>query len=246
MRVFEWVRRQLKDRRSRRRRVSLWLLEDQRAGYLANPKAASSAIRNLIRDREAERMFGRAAGEDRALRSRVEARVRRSMTPAQVARVRGQLMLFSFVRNPLTRLYSCYRDKVVNAASTREACTLEMYDIQFGMTFDEFVCRVAGIPDEQADQHFRSQHTFLMHGDTLLVHHLGRLETFAADWRLIEERMGLPMPGHFHRVSGPKIELAAIPIGATAAERAVSRYRRDLEAFGYMAEVTEWMKGLKK
>lgn len=246
MHVFEWVRRQLKDRRSRRQRLSLWLLEDKKAGYLANPKVASSAIRNLIRDREAERLFGRAPGKDRALRSRLEARVRRSTTPARVMQLRGQFLLFSFVRNPLTRLYSCYRDKVVNAASKREACTLEMYGIGFGITLDEFVHRVADIPDEKADQHFRSQYTFLMHGDTLLLDHLGRLETFAADWRWIEEQLGLPMPGQSQRVSGPRTDLAALPIGVAAAERAVERYQRDLEVFGYMAQVVEWMKGLRK
>jgi hypothetical protein len=237
MHAFDWFRRQLKDRRSRKRRVSVWVLEDLGAAYVANPKVASSAIRNLIRDRESERLFGRVAGEDAALRSRVEKRVKWTLTPERMLGLHERYRLFSFVRNPLTRLYSCYRDKVVNAQAKRARCTLCMYGIEFGMSFDEFVKRVVEIPDERADQHFRSQHTFLMWGETLLVNELGRLERFEADWARIGG--GLVLPGREHRVSGPTVGVRELPLGREAAKRAVERYRRDIEVFGYEEEVAE-------
>ena len=249
MRTFDWLRRQLKDRRSRRQVVSAWFVtpEDGRAdvtgvagvagAYLANPKAASSGIRNLIRDRESQRLLGQPAGEDRALRARVERRIKRSLTPAAAAKLRDRHWVFSFVRNPLTRLHSCYRDKVVNAADRRPRCSLSVYGIEFGISFDEFVRRVADIPDERADQHFRSQHTFLMHGDELLVHHLGRLERFDEDWQAVAQRLGLERPGREHRVSGPPVAARELPLTRDAADRAVRRYARDVEVFDYRGEI---------
>ena len=82
------------------------------------------------------------------------------------------------VRNPLARLYSCYRDKVVNAETRRSHCTLTPYGINFGMSFDEFVYRVAEIPDPKANDHFRSLHTFLTYKGHSFVDYVGKLENF--------------------------------------------------------------------
>ena len=257
MRTFDWLRRQLKDRRSRRQVVSAWFVtpdpaDDAGAGavagvagvYLANPKAASSGIRNLIRDRESQRLFGQPAGEDRTRRARVERRIKQSLTPAAAARLRDTHWPFSFVRNPLTRLHSCYRDKLVNAASKRDRCSLSVYGIEFGISFDEFVRRVADIPDDRADQHFRSQHTFLTHGDELLVHHLGQLEHFDDHWRAIQSRLGLTPPKHEHRVSGPPVAARQLPLTRAAAERARQRYQRDIELFGYHDQIATLIEDL--
>ena len=242
--IADWIRRALKDRRSRRQSLSVWVMEDLGLGYVALPKAASSAIRNLIRDREGQRIFADRELDRASLKMQVEKRVKHSLTPSEARAFGRNVRLFSFVRNPLTRLHSCYRDKVVNAAQKHERCTLGVYGIEFGMSFDEFVTQVSSIPDERADQHFRSQHTFLTHDDQLLVHFLGRFERFDEDWRRLGEEYGLPQPGRDHRVSGPPVSAQQLPLKRASAERAVQRYRRDIELFDYHQEIEQVLERL--
>lgn len=58
------------------------------------------------------------------------------------------------VRNPYDRLFSCYRDRI-------KFHTIPGYASYKRKSFAEFVDVVCEKADEYADQHFRSQHTFL-------------------------------------------------------------------------------------
>ena len=97
-----------------------------------------------------------------------------------------------------------------------------------------FVDAVAAIPDEEADEHFRSQHTFLSNGNgALAVDFVGRYERLADDFKQVQERTGLP-----------PLELPRLQAARRAAKYATyytprtrdlvaRRYRRDIELFGY-------------
>jgi dermatan 4-sulfotransferase 1 len=242
--LSDWVIRKARDWRARRRKLSVWLMRDIGVAYLANPKVASSSIRNLIRERQGRHLYPELQLDHKSLKARVEKEVRISMTPAEVFQFREKAFLFSFVRNPLTRLYSCYRDKVVNAVAKHEESNLSPYGIRFGMTFDEFVRCVAEIPDEGSDQHFRSQHTFLAHEDRVLVHFVGKFERFESDWRRLTNDFGLSCPPRNRRVSGPPVEAKALPLTRSSAEAAMRRYEKDIELFGYHEETAELLKAL--
>ncbi|MGL1832507.1 sulfotransferase family 2 domain-containing protein [Rhodocyclaceae bacterium SMB388] len=221
----------------RRHRCDLWVLEDLGLGYLPVPKVASSSIRNSFVDRMTPVLLGRPDVSRRAVKERVEARIRLSLDITGVKERRKTLFVFTFVRNPLTRLHSCYRDKVVNAAERREKCTLSPYGIQFGMSFDEFAMRIAEIPDARADQHFRSQHSFVASGGALLVDYVGKIEQFEEDWLPLKVRFGLPPPARSRRVSGEPLAVPDLPLSRAAAEQAVRRYAEDIEIFGYEREI---------
>ena len=145
----------------------------------------------------------------------------------------------------MTRLYSCYRDKVVNAEKRRDRCSLSPYRIYFGMTFDDFVNRVVQIPDQSADQHFRSLSSFLVHNGELLVDHVGKFESIAKDWEVISTRFGLPLPLRNRRVSGPQVPMGDIPLNAASLELVIKRYRQDLDTFGYRAELEALLGGFR-
>lgn len=100
---------------------------------------------------------------------------------------------FCFVRNPWDRLVSCYTEKI-KADNNFSGITGSFVNgihkgfVKYGifkanMPFNEFLKAVASIPDHEADQHFRSQYTFIVdvHGNSL-VDFAGRFENINEDF----------------------------------------------------------------
>lgn len=111
------------------------------------------------------------------------------------------LYAFAFVRNPWSRLVSCYRDKILLQAKGYTRSTLRpgianclaAYEQMYpAMPFAEFIRVVADIPDEAADPHFRSQLTFLADDGPLKIDYVGRFENLANDLRQIQRDTGMP------------------------------------------------------
>jgi chondroitin 4-sulfotransferase 11 len=158
------------------------------------------------------------------------------------------LFSFAFVRDPWDRLVSCYRDKIRGEVDGYTFFTirpgvancLARFDaFVAGMSFEDFVHAVAGIPDDDADPHFRSQHTFVC-DDTgrLALDFIGRHERLADDLRSVERRLGLPA------LDLPRLQAArtTIPYAAfytaETARIVADRYTRDAALFGYQAPRT--------
>jgi hypothetical protein len=229
MTFIDLVRRSASKLKSNYRKTRIWKIDEKKLGYISIPKCASSSIRNHLTQYQ-QQNAQITKGLDQ---SGLKFCARISLFPHQVNQLREDYYLFSFVRNPLTRLYSCYRDKVVNAEKKKDRCSLSPYGIHFGMSFDAFVTRVVEIPDKYADQHFRSACSFLMYKGELVVDFVGKFERFNEDWEVIASQFGLPAPGKTKRVSGPSTGLKDIPISPSVLEMVIERYANDLDAFGY-------------
>ncbi len=65
--------------------------------------------------------------------------------------------LWCVVRNPFTRLVSCYIYKLKIQRRFDPVTTLEEFGFTPEMDFKHFVERVCALPDEKSDRHFRSQ-----------------------------------------------------------------------------------------
>lgn len=232
--------------KARANRVNVWMLLDRNVGYIPVPKVASSSIRNTLRTYAAEACYKDVPVSRSEMKATVDRKIHYSTTTKKLLNHRARPFLFSFVRNPLSRLYSCYRDKVVNAASLRDQCTLSDYGIHFGMTFNQFVARVAELPDDQSDQHFRSQHKFVTYQETLVVDYLGKFENFENDWAYIGSRYGISLPSRTRRVSGPSVAAVELPLDFAVATRALKRYEEDIELLGYQKELELMLAGLKR
>lgn len=153
------------------------------------------------------------------------------------------IFTFAFVRNPWERLVSCYRDKILGEVQGFTNFTirpgvancLAHYDAFFAnMTFEEFVYAVASIPDDEADAHFRSQHTFLTNeAGEIGIDFVGRYERLIADFQLIQQRIGLP------DIELPHLQAARYPTQYTSfyspqlQKIVAERFCNDIELFQY-------------
>lgn len=223
-------------------RFYIWEMEDIGVAYVSTPKVASNSIRAMIRQRQAKILFNldEDIRNNKEFKTRLDKKIKRSVKPSRIEASKKDLYLFSFVRNPLARLYSCYRDKVVNAEKRHKLCTLSPYGINFWMSFDDFVFRIAEIPDNKANDHFRSLHTFLTYQGNSFVDYVGKLENFSKDWQPLQAEFGLNFPQTdqtSRRVSGPALPLDKLPYTRKSAEAAARRYARDIELYDYSDDI---------
>jgi len=136
----------------------------------------------------------------------------------------------AFVRNPYDRIMSCYRNKVVQTHHR----AFEKYGIWQNISFDQFIRSIERIPDERADQHFRSQYYELYHNDDLVPDFVGRFENLGDDWKkvqhLVDDQCGISLPDlpHTNRSRPIPIEMAE-----SVRDMIARRYANDFEAFGY-------------
>jgi hypothetical protein len=154
----------------------------------------------------------------------------------QLANLNGYFR-FTFIRNPLDRLLSCYAQKMILYGRQLNMPVLFWrYGRRFHphMSFAEFVEAVADIPDHLADRHFRSQHTFLFDNGELLVDFVGRYEQLTQDWSDLRQRTGLGELPHYNRSPHkPYAEMFTPELAQLAAKR----YEQDIALFAYAAEI---------
>lgn len=145
---------------------------------------------------------------------------------------------FAFVRNPWDRLVSCYTEKIrsdgdpanfVNGVSK----ILLPYGVFFaGMSFSEFAISVAGIPDVDAEPHFKSQYTFITtHNGQSEVDFIGRFERLSEDFAYVSRRLGFT-PDLPHLLTSAHRDYRSY-YDSDLATVIHERYRQDIELFGY-------------
>ena len=158
-------------------------------------------------------------------------------------RIYPGLYAFGFVRNHWDRLVSCYRDKIggevvdfTGFAESGVAHCLARFDVfSKDMPFAEFVHAVASIPDEEADEHFRSQSDYLInsHGK-VAVDFVGRYENLESDFEQVAREIGLPSETKL-----PRLQVSPTPTDYsgyyTPETRSVveKRFARDIELFSF-------------
>lgn len=150
---------------------------------------------------------------------------------------------FAFVRNPYSRLLSCYRDKVLfqargftNSTHRRGVadCFAHYPEIQPDMSFGEFVNVIASIPDDEADAHFRSQYQFICnHSGEIALDFIGRFESLESDLIDIRELCNMPLftlPRLQATGTGTNYRAHYTPTTRSLVE---TRFSKDIELLGY-------------
>ena len=137
-------------------------------------------------------------------------------------------LAFAFVRDPLDRFVSAWRDKVVNANYYRfdDATHARMQRIEefARWTGEQDLAAVPG-----TDQHLTLQSRMI---DLNRVDLVGRLETFDRDFAEVCERVGAPaVPTAPRNQSAPGGRESAV--SDELRDRIAAMYRRDYQIFGY-------------
>lgn len=109
------------------------------------------------------------------------------VTAAELTARYPDAFVFTFVRDPFSRVVSCYTNKVLNRRTITKR--FRRFGCRRGMSFDEFVRVVARVGDRRADNHFRSQQDMLSHRGRLLPHFVGRVDRIHDDWERLRERV---------------------------------------------------------
>lgn len=213
----------------------MWLPEAQ-IGYFRVAKAANSSIRTALAlafdltstagRRPSKDAFWAEQGRDRVWRMRPAAYALHPATRAGWS--------FTFVRHPVSRLYSCWNNKVVENPVLLPRM-VEM-GITRGMDFDAFVEVVARTPDAKSEIHLRSQTSIVTWRGRVLPDFVGRVENVEADWNHvryeIQMRCGIdPGPMRRHNMRGQTGPEIAETLSPETRARIATRYAEDFRLF---------------
>lgn len=110
-----------------------------------------------------------------------------------------QHFILGMIRNPFSRLVSCWMDKCVNKPGHR---TWQLYGMAGGMTFEAFARAACEVPHAEADKHWRSM-SFDMFTDAgeAIPDEFVRIENLDAEWEAATKRL----------YAATRIQLPALP-----------------------------------
>jgi len=130
---------------------------------------------------------------------------------------------FTFVRHPLARVLSCYRDKVLGDRPWL-ASHLKV------QPFSEFVKRVCDENPAELDLHLRPQSVIL---DGLELMFVGKTECMKQHWMNLSERFGWPAAPELPRLNSTGDQAWSNEYDDETFAIAEDYYRSDLERFNY-------------
>lgn len=149
----------------------------------------------------------------------------------------SELISFTVVREPLSRIYSCFKNKIKPKDFLHKRFTggvaniLLKYDCFYGgMSFDSFVDAVSTIPDSESDPHFKSQTSILQYDGTILPEHILKFETLSTDWKDFCRKNDIPHRPLPHLMGSEK---QSITVSKRCATKVYERYLSDYSNFGF-------------
>ena len=102
------------------------------------------------------------------------------------------------------------------------------------MPFEDFVAAVASIPDEHADVHFRSQHTFITDRFCrVAIDFVGRYESLNKDIKQIQQQLALA-EFELPRLQASRVKINYAGYYTTKTKEVVAqRFEKDIDLFEY-------------
>ncbi len=237
------MRKHLRNYKAWRQKPKVWVVEDEGWVYVQIPKVASTSIARSIAKHLHEK-HGHVLELDHVRHKDVVAiadRYAGHLSGKEITALDPTLYKFAFVRNPFDRLWSCYKNKIVDAEGTTGQNIFWSHGFKFGMSFEEFLRKVATIPDTHINRHLKAQSFFLAPGGELIVDHVAKLEHIDDEWQALIDRLSLPPLLHANKSSGHDSNASNYRKHYTPelAQIAYRRYPLDVDLFGYRDALAE-------
>lgn len=174
---------------TRPRKIKIFLMEDMGAIYIPISKCASTSI--MARLQKAYESAGMAHGYS-------SPKTKFKYVDPETFPF-DRFYCFSFVRDPLKRLFSLYRDK-----KNDPDWLIRRMGEGRQPSFEEFVDFVCACPDGLAEIHFLSQHMFITGNEGKLIpDYIGKIEDFKRHCQDLAKRLPvLDEIGHLNKSKG--------------------------------------------
>lgn len=153
---------------------------------------------------------------------------------------RKDFFKFTFVRNPYSRLLSCYLDRILPRKSTpyKEFVRYIGKEVGYEVSFEEFIRVICSQSNKDQNNHWRLQYADAM-CELIAYDFIGRQESFSTDmavvWKKIYPRFSVP--DFSSRNMSPSKTGSADKVSEYWArelrEIVLARYAQDFDYFGY-------------
>ncbi|RKM57875.1 hypothetical protein D6855_12560 [Butyrivibrio sp. CB08] len=204
---------------------------DRKVIYMVNPKVACSSIQECI--------IGEKFENENDIHLEMEQRglIHYGCPPKKTE----NYYKFSIVRNPFSRLVSCYEYRyhkkiIVNGRLVREYDSYLWGKFSKDEGFKKFADKVCMTPDSLSDQTFISQTYLLYDNGKRLVDDIGKIENLQDDFAIIRRKSGLGEIGHSNSSTRAQKNWRDYYDQETAC-RVYERYKNDFEMLGYKDEL---------
>lgn len=219
----------------------MWVLDKQKIAFIQIRKVASRSAKLAF----SQFILGGDREPGAADIERIDREYAHHLSTRRIARLAQSYYLFTIVRNPLARLYSCYAHKIVAHREQGLANPFVDWGIHADMSFAQFVAHIAEIPDIESNTHFRSMHPFLTHKGKLLPHKVCRLESLAHDWLEVQGHIpGFPDLPRLNRSNSSDRPVYLDAYDRHTALLACHRYAEDIDLLGYTQETQQLLASL--
>lgn len=216
------------------------LSEKYRYVYINNPKTGCTTLKSALVELEV-RDTGQLLdlSDPRSIHGRSSPlRQHRPIWPAPtLSRLVQQGYTFiGFIRNPYTRLLSCYLDKIASNALDWPLILRDLPGQKHPESFTEFIYQIVPQTDLEMNPHWRPQVANLLFGQIPYTF-IGRFEAFAEDYVRTFAAIGVvgdavPELCHLNRSHRQGIELSSF-YDKELQSLLYQRYQVDFETFGY-------------
>lgn len=214
--------------------------------YMDNPKTGCSSLKSALVQLEVKNLERQVHYYDwRVFHDRSVsplARLDDLRKPTSLTELEQENYRFlTFVRNPYTRLLSCYRDKIMGNGEQKLKILQKLgrgeEPLDSFVSFSDFAKAVASQTDLEMNPHWRVQTSHILYG---LVNYefIGRFEQYDQDFIKLFNLLGIndqdiPETRHLNRTKTGTSEQCEEFYNPEVQELVYQRYRPDFENFGY-------------
>lgn len=206
----------------------IYYLTDSQIAYIEIPKVMSTSIKQSFLKEETDQVHRTFS---RSLSVKIEV-----ANPEEYP-------IFTFVRNPFSRLVSCYQDRVLKSKQLHRKGEVFLRYLD-GFLYDskdfaDFVQRISVIPACLQDRHFKSQYTIIYEDSLKPIGRdepdfIGHMENIGQDWSVLQEQYhlsNLPRRNVSEQAKGKKDWRDYYD--EKTAKLVYRLYKKDIESFGY-------------